>query len=138
MSMTVAKMHLADLFHGGMTVRLRNLHLYLPSTGHGIGCYAGSLRDYRMASLSRFYPEPLYRILVAVLGGYLMTRWGSQAVLALPWEPEQAVVAGMLLGFAVFAATVVWVFVAGSLRIACRGLLLPAMVLFYFSGEGVL
>lgn len=86
-----------------------------------------------MPAISRFYLEPLIRTLVALLGGFLMTRWFSTAVLALAWSPEQAVVTGMLLGFAIFAAVVVWVFVAASLRNACLGLVPPALILIYLN-----
>ncbi len=88
-----------------------------------------------MPAKVRFHFEPCLRTLFAILSAFLLTRWSSLAVLALPWSPEQAVVAGMLWGFVVFAATVIWVFVAASLRSACIGLLPPALMLMYFSHE---
>lgn len=91
-----------------------------------------------MTAKVRFYLAPLLRTLVAIASAFLLTRWSSLAVLALPWEPEQSVVAGMLLGFSVFAATVIWVFVAGSLRSACFGILPAGAFLMYFSQQGAL
>ncbi|MCC4264458.1 hypothetical protein LL240_08305 [Oceanimonas baumannii] len=88
-----------------------------------------------MTAKVRFHLDPFLRTLVAIVGAFLLTRWSSIAVLALPWPPEQAVMTGMLLGFAVFAATVIWVFVAGSLRSACLGLLPAGGLLMYFSQE---
>ncbi|MGB2131001.1 MAG: hypothetical protein ACPHXW_06195 [Marinobacterium sp.] len=91
-----------------------------------------------MPAKARFHLEPVLRTLLAILSAFLLTRWSSIAVLRLPWATEQAVVTGMLLGFAVFAATVIWVFVADSLRSACLGLLPPALLLAYFSREVML
>lgn len=91
-----------------------------------------------MPAKARFHLEPVLRTLLAILSAFLLTRWSSIAVLRLPWATEQAVVTGMLLGFAVFAATVIWVFVAASLRSACAGLLPPALLLLYFSREVML
>ncbi|PSL16163.1 hypothetical protein CLV44_10286 [Marinobacterium halophilum] len=91
-----------------------------------------------MPAKVRFHFEPCLRILLATLSAFLLTRWSSIAVLALPWSPEQSVVTGMQLGFVVFAATVIWVFVASSLRNACLGLLPPTLLLIYFShGAGL-
>ncbi|MBA4503255.1 DUF3649 domain-containing protein [Marinobacterium marinum] len=91
-----------------------------------------------MPAKVRFHLEPLLRTLFAILSAFLLTRWSSIAVLALPWAPEQAVLTGMLLAFAVFAATVIWVFWAASLRSACMGLLLPTLLLIYVCyGGGV-
>ena len=88
-----------------------------------------------MTAKIRFHLEPFLRTLLAIVGAFLLTRWSSIAVLALPWPPEQTVLVGMLLGFAVFAITVIWVFAAGSLRSACLGLLPAVGVLMYF-GQG--
>ncbi len=86
-----------------------------------------------MTAMPRLHRDPLLRTLLAVLSAFFLTRWASVAVLVMPWEPEQAVVTGMLLGFAIFAATVIWVFVAANLRSACLGLLLPALLLIFLS-----
>lgn len=90
-----------------------------------------------MPATPRFHLEPLLRTLLAILSAFFLTRWASIAVLAMPWAPEQAVVTGMLLGFAIFAATVIWVFVAANVRSACLGLLFPALVLMYLSHQVV-
>ncbi|MFK7160033.1 hypothetical protein V6U78_03165 [Marinospirillum sp. MEB164] len=88
-----------------------------------------------MSSKVRFYPEPVLRTLVAFLSAYAFTRWSSLAVLALPLPPEQAVMLGTLAGFAVFAATVIGVFLAKNLYTACWGLLPLGLLLLYFSQE---
>ncbi|WP_429597893.1 DUF3649 domain-containing protein [Variovorax sp. PvP013] len=66
------------------------------------------------------------RIVAAVAGGYALAALASVAVLALPVSRPQAVLAGMLMSFAVYAGAVVWVFAVRSARRAWTGLLLAA------------
>lgn len=66
------------------------------------------------------------RIVAAVAGGYALAALASVAVLALPVSRPQAVLAGMLMSFAVYAGAVVWVFAVRSARRAWTGLLLVA------------
>lgn len=69
------------------------------------------------------------RIVAAVLGGYALAALASVAVLALPVRPPQAVIAGMLVSFALYAGAVVWVFAVRSARRAWAGLLVAALPL---------
>ncbi|KAF1049576.1 DUF3649 domain-containing protein [Xylophilus sp.] len=69
------------------------------------------------------------RIVAAVLGGYALAALASVAAVALPIDRAQAVLAGMLASFAVYAGAVVWVFAVRSARRAWAGLLVAALVL---------
>lgn len=62
------------------------------------------------------------RIVAAVLGGYVVAALSSVAVLWLPVDRSQAVIAGMLTSFLVYAGAVVWVFTARSATRAWVGL----------------
>lgn len=66
------------------------------------------------------------RIVAAVLGGYALAALASVAMLALPVSRAQAVLAGMLMSFAVYTGAVVWVFAVRSARRAWTGLLCVA------------
>ena len=68
----------------------------------------------------------LSRIAAAVFGGYALAALASVAVLALPMSKPQAVIAGMLASFAIYAGAVVWVFAVRSARRAWAGLLVAA------------
>jgi hypothetical protein len=69
------------------------------------------------------------RLLAAIAGGYALAALVSVAALALPIGKPQAVLAGMLVSFAVYAGAVIWVFAARSARRAWAGLLLAALPL---------
>ncbi len=69
------------------------------------------------------------RILAAVFGGYALAALGSLAALALPTDRPQAVLGGMQASFALYAAAVIWVFLARSATRAWAGLLLSALPL---------
>ena len=69
------------------------------------------------------------RIVAAVLGGYALAALGSVAALALPMDRAQAVIAGMLASFAIYAGAVVWVFAVRSALRAWLGLLAAAVPL---------
>jgi hypothetical protein len=69
------------------------------------------------------------RILAALLGGYALAALGSVAVLALPMSKSQAVLTGMLASFAIYAASVIWVFAVRSALKAWAGLLIAAIPL---------
>jgi len=69
------------------------------------------------------------RIVAAVLGGYALAALGSVAALALPMDRAQAVIAGMLASFAIYAGAVVWVFAVRSALRAWVGLLAAAVPL---------
>lgn len=69
------------------------------------------------------------RIVAAVFGGYALAALTSVAALALPMSKPQAVLAGMLASFLIYAGAVIWVFAARSARRAWAGLLAAAMPL---------
>ena len=69
------------------------------------------------------------RIIAAVFGGYTLAALASIAPLALPVDVSQAVLAGMLVSFAVYAAAVIWVFAARSAARAWGGLMAAAVPL---------
>lgn len=71
----------------------------------------------------------LSRIAAALLGGYALAALSSVAVLALPVSRPQAVLAGMLASFLVYAGAVIWVFAVRSAMRAWLGLLLAAAAL---------
>jgi hypothetical protein len=71
----------------------------------------------------------LSRIVAAVFGGYGLAALGSVAALALPMDKTQAVIAGALGSFAIYAGAVVWVFAVRSARRAWAGLLIAAVPL---------
>ena len=71
----------------------------------------------------------LSRIVAALLGGYVLAALTSVATLALPVTKPQAVLAGMLVSFLVYAGAVIWVFAACSARRAWVGLLVTALAL---------
>ncbi|MEZ5763048.1 MAG: DUF3649 domain-containing protein [Xanthobacteraceae bacterium] len=66
------------------------------------------------------------RIIAALLGGYGLAALSSVAVLALPMSKPQAVIAGMLASFLVYAGAVVWVFAVRSATRAWAGLIILA------------
>lgn len=71
----------------------------------------------------------LSRIVAALCGGYALAALTSVAMLALPMARTEAVLAGLLLSFLVYAGAVVWVFAVRSARRAWAGLLLAAVPL---------
>lgn len=71
----------------------------------------------------------LSRIIAALLGGYGLAALSSVAVLALPVSKPQAVIAGMLASFLVYAGAVIWVFAVRNAWRAWAGLLLAALPL---------
>ena len=71
----------------------------------------------------------LSRIIAALLGGYGLAALSSVAVLALPVSKPQAVIAGMLASFLVYAGAVIWVFAVRNAWRAWGGLLLAALPL---------
>jgi hypothetical protein len=66
------------------------------------------------------------RIVGAVFGGYALGALTSVAALALPISAPQAVIAGMLASFVVYACVVIWMFIARSARRAWAGLAIAA------------
>lgn len=75
------------------------------------------------------------RIIAAVFGGYALAALASVAPLALPVDVPQAVLAGMLVSFAVYTAAVIWVFAARSAVRAWGGLLAAAVPLLLAAGK---
>jgi len=69
------------------------------------------------------------RIVGAVFGGYALGALASVAALALPIGAPQAVIAGMLASFVVYACAVIGVFLARSATRAWAGLLIVAVPL---------
>jgi len=68
------------------------------------------------------------RIVLGVLGGYALgcsaTIWVSYVV---PTDRADAVLTGLLISFAVYAAAILWAFAARTLRHAALGLVAPAL-----------
>lgn len=69
------------------------------------------------------------RIIAALFGGYALAALSSIAVLALPMDKVQAVIAGQLASFLIYAGAVIWVFAMRSASKAWIGLLVVAMPL---------
>jgi hypothetical protein len=69
------------------------------------------------------------RIVAALFGGYALAALSSAAVLALPMNKVQAVIAGTLLSFLVYAGAVIWVFAVRSALKAWVGLIIAAVPL---------
>jgi hypothetical protein len=69
------------------------------------------------------------RIIAALFGGYALAALASVAVLALPMNKIQAVIAGQLVSFLVYAGAVVWVFAVRSALKAWMGLIIVAVPL---------
>jgi hypothetical protein len=76
------------------------------------------------------WPGVAMRVVAAILGGYAMAALASiVCATLLPIGRAEAVLTGMLLSFAVYAGTVVWVFAAGTALRAWIGMLIPMAVL---------
>ena len=71
----------------------------------------------------------LSRIVAAIGGGYVLGAVASVAVLALPMDKPQAVLAGTMASFLVYTGAVIWVFAVRSATRAWAGLLVAALVL---------
>lgn len=69
------------------------------------------------------------RIVAALLGGYALAALSSVAVLAMPMNKVQAVIAGTLASFLVYAGAVIWVFAVRSALKAWMGLVIAAVPL---------
>ncbi len=69
------------------------------------------------------------RIAAALVGGYTLAALSSIAVLALPMNKVQAVIAGQLASFLVYAGAVIWVFAVRSAAKAWTGLIIAAVPL---------
>jgi hypothetical protein len=69
------------------------------------------------------------RIAAALAGGYALAALSSVAVLALPMNKVQAVIAGQLGSFLVYAGAVIWVFAVRSALKAWTGLIIAAVPL---------
>lgn len=70
------------------------------------------------------------RVLAAVLGGYAVAAQGAVCIAVLLRAPDdEAVLAGMLASFAIYAAAVIWTFAARTASRACLGLLAVELVL---------
>ncbi len=71
----------------------------------------------------------LSRIVAAIGGGYVLGALASVAALALPMDKAQAVLAGLMASFLVYAGAVVWVFAVRSATRAWAGLLVVGLPL---------
>lgn len=69
------------------------------------------------------------RIVAALFGGYALAALSSVAVLAFPMNKVQAVIAGQLASFLVYAGAVIWVFAVRSALKAWMGLIIVAVPL---------
>jgi hypothetical protein len=69
------------------------------------------------------------RIVAALFGGYALAALSSVAMLALPMNKIQAVIAGMLVSFLIYAGAVIWVFAVRSALKAWTGLIVFAVPL---------
>lgn len=63
------------------------------------------------------------RVVAALFGGYFLAALVAVAAIALPLEQGEAVIAGMLASFLMYAASTIWVFAAGSATRAWAGLM---------------
>ncbi|WP_245593419.1 DUF3649 domain-containing protein [Azospirillum halopraeferens] len=79
-----------------------------------------------MVTRIRAFGPVAARIVAALFGGYALAALSGVAVLALPVSKLQAVIAGMLASFLIWAGAVVWVFAARSAARAWAGLLIAA------------
>lgn len=70
-----------------------------------------------------------FRIGAALVGSYALAAWFSIAVLALPVDRSQAVVAGTLGSFAVYACAALWSFMARTPARAWCGLCVSGLIL---------
>lgn len=70
------------------------------------------------------------RIAAAVFGGYALAVGGAVCIShALPAPRSDAVMAGLLAAFAIYAGAILWAFAARSPARAVLGLALPALAL---------
>lgn len=80
------------------------------------------------------------RVIAAVAGGYALATVLAIALAGIvPLPRVDAVATGILTGFAVYAAAVLWVFAARSATRAWLGLLVPTLVfsvLAWFTAPG--
>lgn len=82
------------------------------------------------------YRGLISRLVAAILGGYSLAALASIAVLALPMNKGQAVLTGMLLSFAIYAAAVIWVFAVRSAGRAWVGLWVVSLPLAMAAWHG--
>ncbi len=81
---------------------------------------------YRLAVASR--------ALAAIGGGYLLASMCAMCIAHLPMPRVEAVTAGMLCSFAIFAFAVIWVFAARTALRAWAGVGIPAIALAVVNG----
>lgn len=85
---------------------------------------------FRARMRSWRWPGVAMRVVAAILGGYAMAALASiVCATLLPIGRAEGVLTGMLISFAVYAGTVVWVFAAGTALRAWIGMLIPMAVL---------
>lgn len=75
------------------------------------------------------YGPLVSRIVAAVLGGYALAAVASVAAVSLPMATPDAVLAGMLASFLIYAGAVVWVFAVRSAGRAWAGLAVASVPL---------
>ena len=70
------------------------------------------------------------RVVIAILGGYMLANVASIFLsYLLPMPKSDAVMTGLLLSFAIYAAAIMWVFAVRSFHKAWIGLAVPSLVL---------
>ncbi|SDU03504.1 DUF3649 domain-containing protein [Halopseudomonas salegens] len=79
--------------------------------------------------MSRLRVDVLLRVLIALVGGYLVANLGAVALATLmPLARVDAALIAIQLSFAVYTGAIIWVFAARSAGRAFIGLLLAALV----------
>ncbi len=88
-----------------------------------LSVYTASPRHRAMAAV-------VCRVIVALLGGYVVSTLGAVALSwLLPGTQADSVLAGMLASYAIYAAVVMWVFAAKTAAQACWSVLVTCLVL---------
>lgn len=83
---------------------------------------------------NRYRWEIALRVLVAILGGYVLAN--ITAILLsylLPMPKSDAVMTGILLSFSIYTGAIMWVFGVRSVHKAWLGLVAPSLVLGAFA-----
>ena len=80
--------------------------------------------------LHHYRKQIFLRILLAVVGGYILTSLVSVFLShSLPLSKSDAVVTASLLSFAIYTSLIMWIFSVKSLRHVWWGLAVPGIVL---------
>lgn len=79
---------------------------------------------------NRYRWQITLRVAVAIVCGYALANIaGILLSYLLPMSKSDAVMTSILLSFAIYAGAIMWVFAVRSVRKACAGLIVPALIL---------